>query len=147
MKPSKNGGITKVPPSDNVFDTELAGFHVRPGKRGLTFRLFYRTKAGKQRILTLGKYGTLSAHQARKNAVEALVIVAQGGDPRAVLEENKAKEKQLLQQTLRAYLEGPYTAYQSRKKGGKATLSRLRKAFADWLDRPMSSFTHADIER
>lgn len=32
----------KQPPVDNVFDTELPGFHVRSGRRGLTFRLFYR---------------------------------------------------------------------------------------------------------
>ncbi|RUR56353.1 site-specific integrase [Vreelandella populi] len=131
----------------DVWDTDLGGFHIRSGKRGLTFRLHYRTKTGKRRMMTLGGFNTLTAHQARINAVEALAIVAQGGDPRAVLEENKVKAQQLQQQTLGAYLEGPYTAYQSRKKGGQATLNRIRNAFSDWLDRPMSSFSHADAER
>lgn len=131
----------------DVWDTDLGGFHIRSGKRGLTFRLHYRTKTGKRRMMTLGGYNTLTAHQARINAVEALAIVAQGGDPRAVLEENRVKVQQLQQQTLGAYLDGPYAAYQSRKKGGQATLNRIRNAFADWLDRPMSSFTRADVER
>lgn len=139
--------LTKEPPSDNVFDTELAGYHVRPSKRGLTFRLFYRTKTGKQRILTIGRYGTLTATQARKNATEALATVAQGGDPRAVLEEAKAEEQRQQEQTLRAYLDGPYSAYQNRKKDGKGTLRRIQKDFSDWLDKPMSSLTRAEVER
>ncbi|RUR38392.1 site-specific integrase [Vreelandella populi] len=139
--------LTKQPPSDNVFDTELAGYHVRPGKRGLTFRLFYRTKTGKQRILTIGRYGKLTATQARKNATEALATVAQGGDPRAVLEEAKAEEQRQQEQTLRAYLDGPYSAYQNRKKDGKGTLRRIQKDFSDWLDKPMSSLTRAEVER
>ncbi|RUR27311.1 DUF4102 domain-containing protein [Vreelandella andesensis] len=135
-----------IPPGD-VWDTDLAGFHVRPGKRGLTFRLYYRTKAGKRRLMTLGTYGTLTLTQARTNATEALAIVAQGGDPRAVLEEAKAEQQRQQDQTLGAYLDGPYTAYQNRKKDGKGTLRRIQKDFADWLDKPMSSLTRAEVER
>lgn len=68
-------------------------------------------------------------------------------DPRAIAEQARLDHQLLEQQTLRSYLVGPYAAYQSRKKGGKATLNRLHKAFADWLDRPMSSFTRVDVER
>lgn len=140
--------LTKAPPTDDVFDTVLPGFHVRPLKRGLTFRLFYRTKTGQQRILTLGRYGApLTADQARTQAKDALAIVTQGGDPRGVLEEAKAEAERQQQQTLRAYLDGPYTAYQNRKKDGRATLSRIRNAFPGWLDRPMGDLTRADVER
>lgn len=139
--------MTKTLPSEDVFDTDLPGYHVRPGKRGLTFRLYYRTKAGKQRILTLGRYGTLTATQARDNAKEALAVVAQGGDPRALIEDAKVEIERQQQQTLRAYLEGPYTAFQSRRKDGRGTVSRIRRDFSDWLDRPMGSLAHADVER
>jgi integrase len=139
--------LAKEPPADNVFDTDLPGFHVRPGKRGLTFRLFYRTKAGRQRILTLGRYGTLTAAQARKDANEALAVVAQGGDPRAVLEAAKADAERQQLQTLGAYLTGPYSAYQSRKKDGTTTIRRIERDFADWLTKPMSSLARADVER
>nr|WP_298380719.1 site-specific integrase [uncultured Halomonas sp.] len=134
-------------PEKDVWDTELAGFHVRAGKRGLTFRLYYRTKTDKRRLLTLGAYGPLTAAQARMRATEALAIVAQGGDPRAVLEEAKIEARRQQEQTLRAYLEGPYALAQRRKKDGTGTLNRIRHAFADWLDKPMSSLTHADVER
>lgn len=139
--------LSKVLPENNVFDTEIAGFHVRPDKRGLTFRLFYRTKAGKQRILTLGRYGVITVKEARLKAVEALSIVAKGDDPRAVLEEAKIKEQQLQHQTIGAYLSGPYATYQSRRKDGEATLKRIKRDFADWLNKPMSSLTRADLER
>ena len=76
-----------------------------------------------------------------------MAIVAQGGDPRAVLEEAKAEEQRQQDQTLGAYLDGPYTAYQNRKKDGKGTLRRIQKDFADWLDKPMSSLTRAEVER
>ncbi|WP_048306461.1 integrase family protein [Halomonas sp. PR-M31] len=139
--------LAKAPPEVDVWDNELAGYHVRPGKRGLTFRLYYRTKTGQRRLLTLGGYGALTAAQARKSAQEALAIVAQGGDPRAVLENAKAEAQRQQEQTLRAYLDGPYTAFQNRKKDGQANLRRIRNAFTEWLDRPMSELSRADVER
>ncbi|EWH00597.1 hypothetical protein Q427_18690 [Halomonas sp. BC04] len=139
--------LSKTPPTDNVFDTALPGFHVRPGKRGLTFRLYYRTKTGRQRVLTIGRYGTRTVAEARAQAKEALSIVAQGGDPRAVLEEKKAEEERQQQQTLGSYLDGPYTVTQRRKKDGTATLQRIRRAFAEWLHKPMCEITRADVER
>jgi integrase len=140
--------LAKAGTAEDVFDTELSGYHVRGGKRGLTFRLYYRTKTGRQRVLTIGRYGApLTAAQARRNAKEALAVVAQGGDPRAVLEEAKAEAERQDKQTIRAYLDGPYTAYQNRMKDGAATLRRIRYAFADWLDKPMGSLTRADVER
>ncbi|WP_075879506.1 site-specific integrase [Vreelandella massiliensis] len=140
--------LAKAMPPGDVWDTDLAGFHVRPSKRGLTFRLYYRTKTtGKRRMMTLGAYGTLTVAQARKNAIEALAVVAQGGDPRAVIEEARAEEQHRQQQTIGAYLDGPYTVAQRRKKDGNATLRRIKHAFAEWLDTPMSALTYADIER
>ncbi|WP_404299110.1 tyrosine-type recombinase/integrase [Halomonas sp.] len=139
--------LAKAPPAEDIWDTDLHGFHVRPGKRGLTFRLHYRTKTGKRRLMTLGAYGTLTAIQARKNATEALAIVAQGGDPRAVIEEAKAEEERQQLRTLGAYLDGPYTVVQHRKKDGEATLRRIRHAFEGWLHTPMSEITRSDVER
>lgn len=136
-----------LPPGAKVWDSDLAGYHVLAGKRGLAFRLYYRTKTGKQRVLTLGQYGILTAPQARANAVEALAIVAQGGDPRAVLEEDRAEAERQQQQTLWAYLEGPYTAYQNRRKDGKGTIRRIARDFPDWLDKPMGKLSRADVER
>lgn len=137
----------KLPDGNEVWDAALGGYHIRSGKRGLTCRLSYYNTLGQRRVLTLGRYGEITAEEARQLAKEALAEIAQGKDPRAITEQVKLDHQLLEQQTLRSYLEGPYTAYQRRKKGGQATLNRIRNAFADWLDRPMSSFTHADAER
>ena len=139
--------LAKEMPTSDVWDTDLAGFHVRPGKRGLTFRLYYRTKTNKRRMMTLGAYGTLTVAQARKNATEALAVVAQGGDPRAVMEKDKVDEEYRQQQTISAYLNGPYAVVQRRKKDGDATVRRIMNAFNSWLEKPMSEVTRADIER
>lgn len=139
--------LLEYPPATDVYDTELPGFHVRPTKKGLTFRLYYRTKAGKQRMLTIGRLGVITATQARKDAITALAAVTQGGDPRAEREEAKAEEERQQQQTLGAYLDGPYTVTQRRKKDGNSTLQRIRKAYAKWIDKPMSELTRADVER
>lgn len=140
--------LTKTLPDGlEVWDTALGGYHIRSGKRGLACRLSYYNTLGQRRVLTLGRYGEITAEEARQLAKEALADIAQGKDPRAVAEQAKFDHQLQAQQTIRSYLDGPYKAYQSRKKGGQATLSRLHKAFADWLDRPMSSITRADVER
>lgn len=130
-----------------VWDTLLSGYHVRSGKRALSLRLSYYNTASKRRVLTLGKYGELTAEEARQRAKEALALITNGYDPRAAIEEASSKAKHQQEQTLRAYLSGPYTAYQSRRKDGAGTLRRIEKDFADWLDKPMSSLKHADLER
>ncbi|MFI2817876.1 tyrosine-type recombinase/integrase [Vreelandella piezotolerans] len=139
--------LSKQPPGNDVFDTELAGYHVRPGKRGLSFRLYYRVKSGKQRVLTIGKYGVFTAAQARETAREALAVVAQGGDPRAVLEQAKSEAEHQQRLTLGSYLHGDYAAHQKRRKDGAATLRRIEFGFDGWLDRPLESLGLEDVER
>jgi len=139
----------ELPGGDEVWDSGEAGYHVRAGKRGLSLRVSYYNLSGKRRVMTLGRYGVgnMTADKGRKDAAKVLAIVAQGGDPRAVMEEAKAEEKRQQHQTLAAYLAGPYTAFQNRKKDGAANLRRIEKDFADWLDKPMGSLTRADVER
>jgi integrase len=64
-----------------VWDTETNGFGVRVNRDGTkTFALKY-FGGGKQRWLTLGKYGALTVDQARKEARRHLGEVAAGADP------------------------------------------------------------------
>lgn len=131
-----------------VWDSEESGYHIRAGKRGLSLRVSYYNLAGQRRVLTLGRYGAggMTAAKGRKDAAEVLGIVAQGGDPRAALEKAKHEEQRQQQQTLGAYLLGPYTAFQNRRKDGKGTLDRIARGFPDWLDKPMGNLTSADVE-
>jgi len=138
--------ISVNPPSSDIYDTEVKGFHIRPGSKGLTFRVFYRSQADKQRVYTIGRYGIITTTQARTEAIKILALVSQGIDPRADIIANKEKEKHSQKQTLKAYLEGPYTIHQSRKKAGEHTLAIIKHNFNDWLTKPMDSLDLALVE-
>ncbi|MDP2958189.1 MAG: site-specific integrase [Longimicrobiales bacterium] len=65
-------------------DEEVRGFGVKfypNGRR--TFALRYRTRTGRQRMFTLGEYGTLTVQQARDMARREKVRVLDGDDPQA----------------------------------------------------------------
>jgi integrase len=79
-----------VPPKgklEEVWDSELRGFHVRVNATGRrTFRLFYRF-GGRQRIVTIGELSdALTTEQARSRAKALLAEIIAGRDPLAEAE-------------------------------------------------------------
>lgn len=69
---------------DVLYDEQLPGFGLRVYPSGTkSFVLRYRTKSGRLRFQTLGRYGVLTLKQARDEARSTLGDVAQGGDPAA----------------------------------------------------------------
>ncbi len=65
-----------------LWDGEMRGFGVRVTATGLkTFILQYRTSTERSRRIVLGRYGVFTVEQARNNAREKLVAIAQGQDP------------------------------------------------------------------
>lgn len=79
--------VAELRPRDRdykAFDAQLPGFHVRVQPSGVkSYALFYRTREGQQRTLTLGRTDRLKAEQARGLALSKLVEVQNGGDPSA----------------------------------------------------------------
>lgn len=74
-----------------IWDGELRGFGLRVLTTGVkTFLVQYRTGAGRQRRMVLGRYGVLSPEAARKEAREALALVSRGKDPAS--EREKVRE-------------------------------------------------------
>jgi len=78
-----------------IWDGELRGFGIRVDPSGRkSFVLRYRPKgygaAGPKRFVTIGRYGVLTADEARNRAREILGAVATGGDPAADLAEKRA---------------------------------------------------------
>ncbi len=65
-----------------VWDREIAGFGVRVRETGAkSFIIKYRNAQGRQRKMTLGSYGALTAEMARRMALNEIAKVAQGDDP------------------------------------------------------------------
>ena len=132
----------------DMFDTEVSGFHVRPGKRNISYRIKYLAPGtNNQRVYTLGRYPDLTAEQARELARDLLGRVARGVDIQETKQSAKKESDLQKQQTLSVYLAGPYAVYQSRHKKGRETLAMIRNHYPDLLPKPMSQITTRDIDR
>jgi hypothetical protein len=69
------------------FDSDLPGFVLDVGKKGVKTFFVYRPKGtgrnGPRRYFKIGRYGVLTPAEARGKARELLGAVASGGDPAA----------------------------------------------------------------
>ncbi|NPU91909.1 MAG: tyrosine-type recombinase/integrase [Gammaproteobacteria bacterium] len=139
--------LVKIGFVGDAWDTDLSGFHVRGGKRGLTFRYYYRNKiTRKQEVFTLGRFGVLTVDQARKECRAIAGTVALGGDPMAMRRDQQQEADRAKLSTLGAYLDGPHADYLKKRKSGDHTAGIIRAHFGDWMDRPMESLTHNDLK-
>jgi integrase len=77
-----------------VYDNQVAGFGLRVQPSGIkSFTLEYRPTAmrgANKRRITLGRYGPMTADEARRAALDALARIRQGQDPGA----DKARERE-----------------------------------------------------
>lgn len=82
-----------APPADGQVaysDAQVPGLELRVSSKGRkVWSLRYRTKAGRQRRITLGVFPSVDLADARDSALGALAAVAGGGDPAA--DQRKAK--------------------------------------------------------
>jgi integrase len=79
-----------------VYDNQVAGFGLRVQPSGIkSFTLEYRPTAmrgASKRRITIGRYGPMTADEARKAALDALARIRKGEDPGA----DKAREREAL---------------------------------------------------
>jgi integrase len=75
--------VDNLPVETTKWDAECTGFFVRRQKgEAKVYGVFYRSKAGRQRFMKIGRHGSpWTPDDARKKAREILVAVANGGDP------------------------------------------------------------------
>jgi len=87
-----------------LWDSTLSGFGMRVRGTGRkTFVVFYRTRAGEKRLITLGRFPELSVDDARKQARLVLGDASQGGDPLA--ERKRLRRSPTVGQLSHQYLE------------------------------------------
>ena len=123
-----------------LWDSAISGFGLRvypSGKK--SFVLFYRI-AGRQRFLTLGRYGEeLTLDQARKKAKKFLGETVDGRDP--LEERQKAAQGETVEALCAAYVD----RHSYRKRSGKDDRRRITQHILPaWKSRKADSIKRAD---
>ena len=141
----------------HLWDNEYAGFGLRVEPTGVkTFIAKYRANGGgrtaTQRVVTIGRFGALTADQARKQAKKILGGAAVGEDPAAELQ---AKRREMKMDALLDLYEEKGCVIQRRKRQGEPmkprtktyTTARLRHHVIPLLGhRRASEINAGDIE-
>jgi integrase len=141
----------------HLWDSELIGFGLRIEPTGVkTFIAKYRANGGgrtaPQRVVTIARFGTLTADQARKQAKKILGGAAIGNDPAAELQ---TKRREMKMDALIDLYEAKGCVIQRGKRQGepmkprtkKYTMARLRHHVVPLLGhRRVSEINAGDIE-
>ena len=114
------------------WDEKLAGFGVRVTPTGAKSFIFQKRINGKEKRITIGRYGELTAEQARKEAVKLAGQIATGGDPVADKAQKKLESKTLAE---------AFEHYIARRTLKPQTVFDIRRCmnevYPDWLKKPM----------
>ena len=140
--------VAKVEPVEGrqvlLWDAELRGFGLRVSPGGAKSFIFQRRIGKRERRVTIGRAGEISAEAARKKALGLASQFADGFDPVKEAEVKAAQEV-----TLRDAFES-YIAAPSAKGGGKGKSKKERTIrdirfqmtrFDDWLNLPLAAIT------
>lgn len=73
--------VDSLPPGSVAFDTELPGFGIRVTPRGVRTYVLKYVVAGRQRWVSIGRHGPMTADEARTEARKLRGAIASGGDP------------------------------------------------------------------
>ncbi|WFM71827.1 integrase family protein [Halomonas sp. CKK8] len=124
-----------------VWDSALPGFGVRVVPSGTRSYIVQRRVNGKQRRLTLGRHGVLTAELARKRAQIRLGEMADGTDP-----VHERKREQALAVTLRQVVESYIRDRRDLKPRSIRDIRRhLDHNFPAWADRPVVEITRDKV--
>ena len=141
--------IEALEPTDTswiAWDDKLTGFGIRVHPGGAkSFIVNYRAgdggrKAPNKRVV-IGRYGKVTADQARRQAQKILGKVADGDDPAE--ERAEARSMPTLGDTFEEYM----TANPNRsKRTNELYRYEAKRYLGDWLKRPIDAITRRDVE-
>ncbi len=140
--------IDKIKPlegKDQAFyrDEQLKGFALRVTSNGVKSFVVETRIAGKVKRVTLGKYGQITAEEARKQAKHLLGKIARGDNPIAEKKANKVRNLTLKE---------VFSDYLKARKDLKALTIKdyqgiLSQVMPDWLDKPLINITREMIAK
>ena len=116
------------------WDENLRGFGVLVGVRNKTF-IVQRDVRGRSRRITIGRYGDVSLHAARKQAEQLAGAMRGGSDP--VEEERKATADNMTLREAWALYENHLTAKERSQRTRDGYWNSIERYCSDWLDRPL----------
>lgn len=136
------------PDSGQAFyrDSEVLGFALRITDRGAMSFILETRIDGKNRRITLGKYGILTAQQARELAKQHLGEIASGRNPLLARQAARARKEAgvTLGEVFARYLTVRGDLKPSTVTGYRRNLQAV---FADWLDRPLASISKDTVQQ
>ncbi|MCB1809881.1 MAG: integrase family protein [Candidatus Competibacteraceae bacterium] len=127
----------KSPAEGSAFywDDDLPGFGLRVWASGTKTFIVQRRINGRDKRITIGRFGSKTAEQAKREAKTLIGNIASGRDPVAERERQKA-ESVTLAQACQGYLE--------RRTLKPRTINDIHKAMlklSDWQNRPLMAIT------
>jgi integrase len=138
---------------DICWDGQLKGFGARRSENSVAFVLMYRTREGRQRWYTIGRYGSPWAPDtAREEAKRLLYEVARGDDPAEV--KIKARYAETVEDLCNEYIEEAASG-RLRIRGGREKKASTLKSDRSRIDchvvprlgkRSVAAVTQQDIE-
>ncbi len=129
-------------------DSEVRGFHVRISPGGTkTFALYYRTLAGKERRVKIGRCDEIRPEKARDIARDMLEEVRQGGDPALV--RKMVRERGPADTFSEAYEDYVKREAKGRKNNttADAVKSDVLRECREWKKRGVDSIAAAEIRK
>jgi integrase len=122
----------------------LPGFGLRVFPTGRkSFVLWYRTEGRRKRLVTVGNYGAMTLHQARKAAANMLNDIRGGADP--AQERQEARKAETVTELAEQFLERHSKPH---KRSWRADERRLRLYVVPALGhRKLREVTRADVSR
>lgn len=123
------------------WDDTLRGFGVRVTSTGIKAFIYQRRIQGRDRRITIGRYGELTVDQARREAQRLAGEIASGKNPIAE-KQRRCMAEVTLKQAFDAYL-----ASRPLKQSTRQDMQQAMKGFSDWMRRPLISISREMVTR